>query len=140
MRSSVEPNEFAAEVYILRICRGIIFSFGSGRVSARKQRKMGRHGKVLTQGIAPAWRDFLFSRRDFYFASSFFLIRRSSIKQSPEVVQRTQPIMMITFMSIGAGSCPACALQLHRTYTLLRSTLSERYSKSPAVDVAILVS
>ena len=39
-----------------------------------------------------------------YFASSFFRMRRSSIKQSPEVVQRTQPIMMITFMSIRAGS------------------------------------
>ncbi len=48
-----------------------------------------------------------------YFAPSFFRIRRSSMKQSPEVVQRTQPIMMITFMSIRAGSlsrlCPANA-------------------------------
>jgi hypothetical protein len=44
-----------------------------------------------------------------YFAPSFLRIRRSSMKQSPEVVQRTQPIMMITFMSIGAGSSPACA-------------------------------
>jgi hypothetical protein len=48
-----------------------------------------------------------------YFASSFFRMRRISIKQSPEVVQRTQPIMMITFMSIRAGSlsrlCPANA-------------------------------
>src|SRR5579872_2705544 len=41
------------------------------------------------------------------FVSIRFRIRRSSMKQSPEVVQRTQPIMMITFMSIGAGSCPA---------------------------------
>jgi hypothetical protein len=47
-----------------------------------------------------------------YFTSSFFRMRRSSMKQSPEVVQRTQPIMIITFMSIGAGSCPAEALQL----------------------------
>jgi hypothetical protein len=53
-----------------------------------------------------------------YFASSFFRIRRSSMKQSPEVVQRTQPIMMITFMSIRAGSFPACALQ--RLLTSLR--------------------
>jgi hypothetical protein len=48
-----------------------------------------------------------------YFVSSFFRIRRSSIKQSPDVVQRTQPIMIITFMSIRAASlsrlCPANA-------------------------------
>jgi hypothetical protein len=53
-----------------------------------------------------------------YFTSSFFRIRRSSMKQSPEVVQRTQPIMMITFMSIRAGSfsrlCPANAADLFR--------------------------
>ena len=54
-----------------------------------------------------------------YFAPSFFRMRRSSMKQSPEVVQRTQPIMMITFMSIGAGSCPACALQLPQIYIQL---------------------
>jgi len=76
----------------------------------------------------------------YYFVSSFFRIRRSSMKQSPEVVQRTQPIMMITFMSIGAGSCPACAVPLFQTYTPTGSTLSERYSKSGKVSVAILVS
>jgi hypothetical protein len=38
------------------------------------------------------------------------------MKQSPEVVQSTQPIMMRTFMSIGAGSCPAGAVQLFQTY------------------------
>ena len=48
--------------------------------------------------------------------------------------------MMITFMSIGAGSCPACALQLLQTYTPTGSTLSERYSKGGKVSVAILVS
>jgi hypothetical protein len=62
------------------------------------------------------------------------------MKQSAEVVQRTQPIMMITFMSIGAGSCPACALQLHQTYTPSASSLIERYSKRLASAVAILVS
>jgi hypothetical protein len=47
-----------------------------------------------------------------YLASSFFRIRRSSIKHSAVVVQITQPIMMITFMSIRAGSCPVCAVQV----------------------------
>jgi hypothetical protein len=67
-----------------------------------------------------------FSDRGFhirYFAFIFFLIRRSSIKQSPEVVQRTQPIMIITFMSIGAGSSPACVLRLLQTYTATETTL-----------------
>jgi len=52
-----------------------------------------------------------------YFGFSFFRMRRSSMKQSPDVVQRTQPIMMITFMSIAAGSlsrlCPATASDLY---------------------------
>jgi len=61
-----------------------------------------------------------------YFASSFFRMRRSSMKQSPEVVQRTQPIMIITFMSIGAGSCPAGALQLLQTCTPTVSTMSQK--------------
>ena len=58
-----------------------------------------------------------------YFAFIFFLIRRSSMKQSPEVVQRTQPIMIITFMSIGAGSSPACVLRPLQTYKATETTL-----------------
>ena len=76
-----------------------------------------------------------------YFALIFFLIRRSSMKQSPEVVQRTQPIMMITFMSIGAGSSPACALRLLQTYTTDRNyPMRKRYSKRIIITVTILVS
>jgi hypothetical protein len=41
----------------------------------------------------------------FGLASIFLRMRRSSMKQSPEVVQRTQPIIMITLISIRAGSC-----------------------------------
>jgi hypothetical protein len=47
------------------------------------------------------------------------------MKQSPEVVQRTQPIMMITFMSIGAGSLSRVSLQLLQTYTPTGTTLLE---------------
>jgi hypothetical protein len=65
-----------------------------------------------------------------YFALIFFRMRRSSMKQSPVVVQRTQPIMIITFMSIAAGSSSRLfALQLLQTYTSNRNCLSERYSK-----------
>jgi hypothetical protein len=66
-----------------------------------------------------------------YFVLIFFRMRRSSMKQSPEVVQRTQPIMINTFMSIGAGSCPACALQLFQNYTSTGSTLSKDTAKNP---------
>jgi hypothetical protein len=68
-------------------------------------------------------------------------MRRSSMKQSPEVVQRTQPIMIITFMSIGAGSCPAGALQLLQTCTPNRKYLVPKtYSKTVSSAVGILVS
>jgi len=42
-----------------------------------------------------------------YFTSSFFLIRRSSMKHSAVVVQITQPNMIKTFISMTAGSLPA---------------------------------
>jgi len=75
-----------------------------------------------------------------YLALSFFRMRRSSMKQSPDVVQRTQPIMIITFMSIGAGSSPASALQLPQSYTPNGTPICERYSKRHALTVAILAS
>src|ERR1700679_1962330 len=74
------------------------------------------------------------------FTSSFFRMRRSSMKQSPEVVQRTQPIMMITFMSIGAGSCPAGPCTASDLYTKRNYRVPKRYSKKLRSAVTILVS
>jgi hypothetical protein len=75
------------------------------------------------------------NRRARYLALIFFRIRRSSMKQSPDVVHRTQPIMMITFMSISARAPLPPALQ---TYRSPESTLPERYSKTRSLTVAIL--
>jgi hypothetical protein len=74
---------------------------------------------MLTRTGAPERQVFSFFEWAFrpYFALIFFRMRRSSMKQSPEVVQRTQPIMIITFMSIAAGSssrlCLATASDLY---------------------------
>jgi hypothetical protein len=62
------------------------------------------------------------------------------MKQSPEVVQRTQPIMMITLISIGAGSCPACACNYLKRINPTGTALSARYSKKLTSTVSILVS
>jgi hypothetical protein len=51
------------------------------------------------------------SRRQGCFVSSFFRIRRSSIKFSAVIVQSTLPNMIIT-ISIEAGSSPAWLLRL----------------------------
>jgi hypothetical protein len=45
-----------------------------------------------------------------YLTSSFFLIRRSSMKHSAVVVQMTQPNIIRTFMSMTAGSLPAACV------------------------------
>jgi len=72
-----------------------------------------------------------------YFASIFFRMRRSSMKQSPEVVQRTQPIMIITFMSIAAGSssrlCPATASDLYIQPELPKWKIQQK--SEPAVAI-----
>jgi len=91
---------------------------GRGGCQKRDNREveLQRQNKTLTQVVAPERHVLSFFERGLharYFASSFFRIRRSSIKQSAVVVEITQPIMMITFMSIRAGSfsrlCPANA-------------------------------
>ena len=62
-----------------------------------------------------------------YFALIFFRMRRSSMKQSPEVVQSTQPIIMITFMSIRAGSLSRRPAEL---YTNLKYTTRKIQQKA----------
>lgn len=63
------------------------------------------------------------------FASSFFRILRSSMKFKAVTVQSTLPNIIITMLSIEAGSSPA---SLQARHIRLRADLSEEYTRKLA--------